>query len=46
MIDNKRHKKALFIFRRDLRLDDNTALLNALKSSETLIPCLYLIQDR
>jgi deoxyribodipyrimidine photo-lyase len=39
MIDNKRHKKALFIFRRDLRLDDNTALLNALKSSKTLIPC-------
>jgi deoxyribodipyrimidine photo-lyase len=31
-------KKALFIFRRDLRLDDNTGLLFALKNADTVIP--------
>jgi len=35
----KLFKRAIFIFRRDLRLDDNTALLQALKNSETVIPC-------
>jgi deoxyribodipyrimidine photo-lyase len=30
---------SLFIFRRDLRLDDNTALLKALAISEMIIPC-------
>ncbi|PWB71681.1 deoxyribodipyrimidine photo-lyase, partial [candidate division GN15 bacterium] len=33
-----RHKQALFIFRRDLRLDDNTGLLAALESSRVVIP--------
>lgn len=33
------HKLALHIFRRDLRLQDNTALLYALKNSDTVIPC-------
>ena len=32
-------KKTLFIFRRDLRLHDNTGLLEALKNSEEVIPC-------
>jgi len=32
-------KKSLFIFRRDLRLNDNTGLLAALEQSETVIPC-------
>jgi deoxyribodipyrimidine photo-lyase len=32
-------KKSLFIFRRDLRLEDNTALIEALKQSEEVIPC-------
>jgi deoxyribodipyrimidine photo-lyase len=36
------YKKSLFIFRRDLRLDDNTALIAALKSSEHVIPCFIL----
>ncbi|MCA9404857.1 MAG: deoxyribodipyrimidine photo-lyase, partial [Candidatus Omnitrophica bacterium] len=31
-------KKTLFIFRRDLRLHDNTGLLEALKNSEEVIP--------
>ncbi|MEI6055066.1 MAG: deoxyribodipyrimidine photo-lyase [Lentisphaerota bacterium] len=32
------HKKSLFIFRRDLRLEDNTALIAALKESQSVIP--------
>ncbi len=32
-------KKSLFIFRRDLRLTDNTALIQALKNSKKVIPC-------
>ena len=31
--------KSLFIFRRDLRLEDNTALMSALQSSASVIPC-------
>ena len=34
----KKFRKSLFIFRRDLRLEDNTGLIFALKSSETVIP--------
>ncbi|MFA6263356.1 MAG: deoxyribodipyrimidine photo-lyase [Candidatus Babeliales bacterium] len=36
---HKRQQRALFIFRRDLRLDDNTGLIAALKKSEVVIPC-------
>ena len=32
------HHVSLFIFRRDLRLEDNTALIAALKNSELVIP--------
>lgn len=32
-------KQVLFIFHRDLRLEDNTALIEALSSSESVIPC-------
>jgi len=35
-------KRALFIFRRDLRLDDNTGLLAALESSGTVVPAFIL----
>lgn len=35
----KNYKKTLFIFRRDLRLEDNTALIEALEKSEVVIPC-------
>ena len=35
----KKHKKSLFVFRRDLRLYDNTGLRAALAESETVIPC-------
>jgi deoxyribodipyrimidine photo-lyase len=36
------YRRSLFIFRRDLRLEDNTALINALQSSEYVIPCFIL----
>lgn len=36
---SKKNRKSLFIFRRDLRLDDNTALLNAAQQSQSIIPC-------
>lgn len=35
----KNFKKALFIFRRDLRIQDNNGLIEALKKSEQVIPC-------
>ena len=34
----KQFTRALFIFRRDLRLDDNTGLLFALKNAESVVP--------
>jgi len=35
----KQYKKSLFIFRRDLRVEDNTGLIAALHQSERVIPC-------
>ncbi len=35
----KRYKKSLFIFRRDLRCDDNTALIHALNESDSVVAC-------
>lgn len=37
-MDNNQHKLSLFVFRRDLRLADNTSLLSALKNSDRVIP--------
>ena len=34
-----KHSKSLFIFRRDLRLHDNTALIRALENSTQVMPC-------
>ncbi|MFX1576870.1 MAG: cryptochrome/photolyase family protein [Promethearchaeota archaeon] len=36
---NKSYVKPLFIFRRDLRLADNTALIHALANSDKTLPC-------
>jgi deoxyribodipyrimidine photo-lyase len=36
---NRKFQRALFIFRRDLRLEDNTGLIFALKQSKEVIPC-------
>src|SRR5262249_23250629 len=33
------YKKSLFIFRRDLRLDDNSSIAHALAQSKEVIPC-------
>lgn len=41
----KQYKTSLFIFRRDLRLYDNTALNQAALLSETVIPC-FIIDPR
>lgn len=38
--------KTLFIFRRDLRLEDNTGLIFALKHSSTVIPCFIFTPDQ
>jgi len=37
-MNSKKYKKSLFIFRRDLRLTDNTALILALRKSEKVVP--------
>ncbi|MBW3019977.1 DNA photolyase family protein, partial [Candidatus Woesearchaeota archaeon] len=39
------HNLSLFIFHRDLRLDDNTSLIEALKNSEKVIPC-FIFDER
>jgi len=41
----KKYKTSLFIFRRDLRLHDNTALNQAALLSETVIPC-FIVDPR
>jgi deoxyribodipyrimidine photo-lyase len=42
----KSFKKTLFLFRRDLRLEDNTGLLFALKRSEQVIPAFIFTQEQ
>ncbi len=39
-------KRSLFIFHRDLRLEDNTGLIHALKSSERVIPCFIFTPEQ
>jgi len=42
----KAFRKSLFLFRRDLRLEDNTGLIAALKQSETVIPAFILTPEQ
>ncbi len=42
----KRYSTSLFIFRRDLRIEDNTGLHNALELSERVIPCFIFTDDQ
>lgn len=42
---SKKNKISIFIFRRDLRLEDNTGLINALKDSDKVIP-LFIFTDK
>ena len=37
-----KYKRSLFIFRRDLRICDDTGLIEACRTSETVIPCFIL----
>lgn len=39
-------QRALFIFRRDLRLEDNTGLNFALENAETVIPCFIFTPEQ
>ncbi len=41
---HKRFKTSLFLFHRDLRLDDNTGLIEALKQSEKVMP-VFILED-
>lgn len=41
-----RAKTSLFIFRRDLRVHDNTALLYALEHSQVVIPCFIFTPEQ
>lgn len=43
---HKKFKRTLFIFRRDLRLHDNTGLIAALKNSECVIPCFIFTPEQ
>ena len=38
------YKKSLFVFRRDLRLDDNTGLIQSLAASDSMIP-IFIYDD-
>ena len=42
---NKTYQLSLHVFRRDLRLEDNSALITALQSSNEVIPC-FILDDR
>lgn len=42
----KRYKKALFIFRRDLRIEDNIGLIFALRNAEIVIPCFIFTPEQ
>ena len=42
---SKKYRKSLFLFRRDLRLEDNTGLINACKHSEQVIPAFFFYND-
>ena len=39
-------RRALFIFRRDLRLEDNTGLIFALKKSTEVVPCFIFTPEQ
>ncbi|MEJ5361615.1 MAG: deoxyribodipyrimidine photo-lyase [Spirochaetota bacterium] len=39
---SKRYQNSVHIFRRDLRLEDNTALIKALELSHQVVPCFIL----
>lgn len=46
MVVEKKFRKSLFLFRRDLRLEDNTGLIFALQSSEVVIPAFIFTPEQ
>jgi deoxyribodipyrimidine photo-lyase len=46
MKTNKKFQKALFIFRRDLRIEDNTGLIFALENAQEVIPCFIFSPEQ
>lgn len=42
---SKKYRNSLFVFRRDLRLEDNTGLIRACSLSENVIPSFFLYND-
>jgi len=42
----QKHELSLFIFRRDLRLDDNIGLLESLKASNKILPIFILTPEQ
>ncbi len=42
----KAHRKTLFLFRRDLRLEDNTGLIFALRQSDIVIPAFIFTPEQ
>src|SRR5579872_5973210 len=42
----KKFRRSLFLFRRDLRIEDNTGLIFALKSSEVVIPAFIFTPEQ
>lgn len=42
LVKMKRHKLGLHLFRRDLRLEDNTSLAYCLRHSERVVPCFII----
>jgi len=42
----KIHKLSIFIFRRDLRLEDNTGLFHALRLSDSVLPCFIFDKNQ
>jgi deoxyribodipyrimidine photo-lyase len=43
---SKKYRISLFVFRRDLRLEDNTGLIFALESSESVIPAFIFTPEQ
>lgn len=46
MHKSRTSKKTLFIFRRDLRLQDNTGLIFALQQAEEVVPCFIFTPEQ
>lgn len=45
-MNKKKYQKTLFIFRRDLRLEDNTGLIYALENSKLVVPCFIFTPEQ